>query len=241
MLSAFIQDDLMDREINCDDITDMILLEKLFFVEFITIYKDIFKNDKKFWQYFRDDMFYFTKMVSKEKNGFSSTNNLIDDNIITIISGKAHLLKLSVVAICILSEKEYLLNAFYIAIDKLLYTLQILDDLLDWKDDLKNQSTNVVLNKVMEHIGYNDALTLDEEYVKKELTYGNVLQEFVEALHENAKTFDEIPLEGNSFLKECNLYIIKLFKNATYKYIEMKKLIKVGSFFCWLENQYNFD
>ena len=55
---AFIQDDIIDREIEDKDISKMIVLGNLYFSEFMSIYRKVFKNHEKIWDYydFYDDL-----------------------------------------------------------------------------------------------------------------------------------------------------------------------------------------
>ncbi|MFZ5985749.1 MAG: class 1 isoprenoid biosynthesis enzyme [Bacillota bacterium] len=235
MLFAFIQDDVMDGELDSSDVANMLSLGNLFFTDFIEAYREIFGSDMKFWEYFRECMMKWTKMVAYEKRGYKAGCDLLNDEIISLASGKAGLVKLAAAAVCILSGKEEMLSSFCMAVDRVLYSLQIADDYVDWKDDLKGRSTNLLLYEAMKAVGIDDISSLKETHVKRELIFGGILNRFAQVLYKNSNKLEKIPLGDNPYFKGFNLHLLSFIEAEARKYNERKRAAELGGFFYWIE------
>ena len=113
MLFAFIQDDIIDREIEDKDISKMIVLGNLYFSEFMSIYRKVFKNHEKIWDYYDFYMKKWSKSIVDEQININKKIPLQKDKMVSLISAKAELIKIAVVGICILAKREELLDMYF--------------------------------------------------------------------------------------------------------------------------------
>lgn len=235
MLFAFTQDDVMDNDIGSLDKADMLSLGNLFFTDFIELYRDVLGADPRFWRYFRLHMRKWAEAVASEKRGFRISDNLLDEEILSVVSGKADPVKLAAVAVCVMTDREEWIDKFSMAVDRVLFSLQIADDCADWREDLKNRNTNLLLHEVMRKYRVSNIESLNESDIKTEVFLGDIMDIVVKALRDNSKRLEEISLEGNPYFKGFNQHLLDIMETNAKACNERKRAAELGGFFYWYE------
>lgn len=235
MLFAFIQDDIIDREMEDIEIPEMILLGNLYFSEFMTIYRNVFKRHEEIWDYYDFYMKKWCKSLVDEKININSKMSLESEKMVSLISAKAELIKIAVAAICILSQKEEQLDMYFKAVDKVLFSLQIADDYMDWEKDLKCGNTNILLREFIRKRGIKCGEGIKESDVREEIIFGNLLDDLCMALIKNSDNLNSIIGNQNIYIKEYNDSILN-FMNVQREYcLEKRREVKLGGFFSWVD------
>lgn len=235
MLFAFIQDDLIDKEIKHEDIAKMITLGNLFFSEFMSIYREVFKNHKKIWDYYDFYMRKWSKCIIDEQAIINSKTSLLSKKTIDLVSGKAELVKIAAVGICVLAEKEKLLDIYFRAIDRILFSLQIADDYVDWKEDLKRGNPNTLLREFMDKRDIKSYEYIKESDVKEEIIFGTIVDNLYMALIKNSHKLDLIIEDKNMYIKEYNDGILSFIEKEREICLETMRKIQLGGFFSWID------
>lgn len=235
MLFAFIQDDIIDREIEDEDIPIMIILGNLYFSEFMFIYREVFKGYEKIWDYYNFYMKKWSKFILDEKININNSMPLDSDKMVSLISGKAELIKIAVAAICILAKKEELLDMYFKAVDRVLFSLQVADDYIDWKKDLKRGNGNILLKEFTKKRKLKCYKDIREFDVKEEMIFGSLLNDLYMLLVKNSHKLDLIIGDKNMYIKEFNDSILKFMKSQMEIYLERRKEVKLGGFFNWVD------
>ncbi|MDQ2084848.1 hypothetical protein RBH29_00160 [Herbivorax sp. ANBcel31] len=235
MLFAFIQDDLIDREIELKDMPEMISLGNLFFLEFMSIYREIFESHKKIWDYYDFYMKRWSKSITDEQKNINNEISLLEEEMVSIVSSKAELVKIAVTGICVLSKKEKLLNIYSKAVDKILFSLQIADDYIDWEKDLKKSNTNILLREFMKKEGIKYSMDIKASDVKEEIIFGTIVDKLCTVLRENSYNLNLMIEDKNIYIKEYNNSILGFMEDQRRKCLEKKRKIEMGGFSNWVD------
>jgi hypothetical protein len=140
MLYFFIQDDLMDTA--PVEWKQQLALGNLFYLEFLEIYRDEFPSDSPFWLYFRTYITEWADSVTNENDQDYFKHQP------TRVATKASPLKLASTGALLLSNKADTIDIVTDFIDHVLVTLQMVDDWVDWQDDLEEGSYNCLLSMI---------------------------------------------------------------------------------------------
>ncbi|TYQ16550.1 UNVERIFIED_CONTAM: geranylgeranyl pyrophosphate synthase [Acetivibrio alkalicellulosi] len=235
MLFAFIQDDVIDGEMEPQIIREMLSLGNLFFSEFMGIYREVFKDKPGIWNYYELYMKNWCRGIFFEQKNISTKIELVEDETVCLITDRAELVKVSAAAICVLSEKEEMIDIYSKSIERVLFSLQIADDYIDWKEDIKNKNSNILLYKIMERRNLKNLSQIKVEDVKNELIFGKLIDWLCIILHENTKKLKKILYNQNLYIEEYNNSILNYMENECSKYYEKKRAIELGGFSYWIE------
>lgn len=170
MLYFFIQDDLMDGPSSKDK--SQLILGNLFYLHFLDIYRSYFSSDSPFWTYFHQYIREWSDSLINEnhRDYFQSDPSMI--------AKKSGPLKLSSTGILLLSGQEYLIPPISDLIDRVLITLQMSDDWIDWHEDLADGNYNSLLSMIKNEHYPNQTLT--EDTVKISIYVRSIMKRYVD-------------------------------------------------------------
>lgn len=153
MLYFFIQDDLMDAP--PPEWKERLVLANLLHAILVELYVPLFPASSPFWSYYRQYVTEWAFGVTTEHTG----DDWIDRPI--CIAHKASPVKLASSGFMLLSGCDESIPAVSAMIDQVLITLQMADDLADWRDDVRQGNANCLLSMIRNE---------QEGFGKRELT-----------------------------------------------------------------------
>lgn len=195
MLYYFIQDDIMDSLQDSPSphhAKQHLALANLLYYEFLAMYQALFPADSEFWQHFQAYQNEWSEGVIHESSEDYFAVNPI------YVAKKAAPVKLGSTAALLLSNRADLIPDVNEMMNRVLLTLQMMDDWMDWKQDLADGSYNCLLSLIKSDLGrsWNDALSDSEAqdaiYIRNLLqpyadiaaaTHGELLASGMEAPH----------------------------------------------------------
>ncbi|AJS57385.1 class 1 isoprenoid biosynthesis enzyme [Paenibacillus sp. IHBB 10380] len=170
MLYFFIQDDLMDEPSNSD--RSQLILSNLFYLHFLDIYRSYFASDSPFWTYFNQYIREWSDGLTNEnhKDYFQSDPSMI--------AKKSAPLKLSSTGILLLSGQNDLIPTVSDLVERVLITLQMSDDWVDWQEDLADGNYNSLLSMIKKEHYPHQILTVDS--VKTSIYVRSIMKNYVD-------------------------------------------------------------
>ncbi|GFN32991.1 hypothetical protein [Paenibacillus xylaniclasticus] len=155
MLYFFIQDDLMDS--HQKDWKNKLALGNLFQTTYLDLYRRLFTSESSFWRYYRQYVEEWSIRVTS-----ASTYNLFE-HAPASLAGKASPVKLASTGAMLLGDKEPLVEEASHLIDHVLATLQMVDDWIDWEEDLLEGSDNSFVDfiRLQQQLQITDTVTAE--------------------------------------------------------------------------------
>ncbi|MEW9698234.1 hypothetical protein [Paenibacillus sp. SI8] len=187
MLYFFIQDDIMDSTTH--EHKAKLPLSNLFYLQFLSIYRELFPPDSTFWIYFEEYIIEWSEAVTNENNA----NYFIDD--IGKVAKKASPIKFASTGALLLSNQPHLIPSTSRAIDQVLVTLQMLDDWADWQEDLKDDAYNCLLAMLSSHLQLAPESQLSAETVKQYVYVHDFLLHYSQIASSQHQQFIQLDLE----------------------------------------------
>jgi hypothetical protein len=222
MLYFFIQDDWIDS--TSPQPIEQLPLGNLFILEYLDIYKQYFPSDSPFWSFFKEYVTEWAESVANERNQNYFINN------IRMIAKKAGPVKLASTGALLLSNQADLIPKLSDSIDHVLITLQMVDDWVDWKEDLeqKNYNSLLAMLKAQLQLRYDQELTV--ESVKKSIFIQGFLNDYVKTAEAN-----HVYLHGALGLNAPHLLafhssLIQHLTDAAAKIEREKQALALGGF-----------
>ncbi|NEW07853.1 hypothetical protein GK047_17780 [Paenibacillus sp. SYP-B3998] len=161
MLYFFIQDDIMDS--STSEHKEKLPSGNLFYLQFLTIYRDLFPSESPFWTYYNEYVIEWSDAVTNE----SQANYFMND--IRMVAKKASPVKIASTGALLLSNRTQLVSEVSRAIEHVLVTLQMLDDWADWEQDLEDASYNCLLAMLHAHLKLPLHIPLSKEVIKQQV------------------------------------------------------------------------
>lgn len=172
MLYYFIQDDIMDSPTGAH--RDKLPLGNLFYLQFLSMYRELFPQESAFWTYFNEYILEWSEAVTNEGNA----NYFMKD--IRMVSKKASPVKFASTGALLLSDQSSLVPDVSNAIDQVLVTLQMLDDWADWQEDLQDGSYNCLLAMISTQLQLPPDRPVTEELVKQHIYVHDFLTHYAQ-------------------------------------------------------------
>ena len=153
------------------------------------------------------------------------------------LAHKSSPIKLTAAALCALAGREELLEEFEAAIDLVLATLQLSDDLADWEQDLAEDSGNALLLLIRSGMAEPDK-PLTAEAVKQAIFVSQALVPYLEVAERHHRALSELAISDsvpglvsfhNSLLEELRDIALRVSR-------EREQLLQ-GGFHYWLYKQ----
>ncbi|WP_168119730.1 hypothetical protein [Paenibacillus sp. HB172176] len=146
MLYFFNQDDLMDSKWD-STMKQRSALGNLFYLDMLASFRELFASNSPFWSYFNRYVTEWADSVVNEVSG----NYFLHDLLRT--AGKASPVKLASTAAWLLASEPERIPVMEEGIDRVLVTLQMLDDWADWKEDWEEGNYNGLLALIEAEFG----------------------------------------------------------------------------------------
>jgi hypothetical protein len=164
-LSVDIKDEVKDKLVND---YKLVLLSDRLLISAVEIFRVTMGENKSFWTYFNDclDQNINIRINENEITAVETPiNKPIDSKrflskYYSVCEGGAFL-RPAAIACAILARKENQIQHLSNAIDLYHIGLKIIDDYLDWEEDLEYDSQSLFLNCVREWVGYKNIQKLD--------------------------------------------------------------------------------
>lgn len=200
MLYFFAQDDLIDSE-NCENRSEKVLLANLYFGDFIKEYQRLFASESSFWTAFQRHISEWVICNHWEKTTHRNVYADYTEEDLIRLAGKTAPLKIVCDALVQLSGREELVETVYEAIDAVLVSMQMVDDLGDWEKDIVDGNGTYFLTEAMK---YNrliewDALTVTN--VRQALYFGGLVEKLIVVIERNGSKLEKLPLDIPYFKK----------------------------------------
>ncbi|WP_127529516.1 hypothetical protein [Paenibacillus kobensis] len=179
MLYFFIQDDLMDNP--PAGWKHQLALGNLFQTTYSDLYRELFPSDSPFWRYHRQYVEEWSLRVTsaQERNCFEYAPESL--------AGKASPVKLASTGAMLLGGQDSRIEEVSGLIDRVLATLQMVDDWMDWEEDLHEESDNSLIDMIRQQQQLSMKDTVTPELANRCLFTTDVMSQFyfyVSAQHE---------------------------------------------------------
>ncbi|MBN1302674.1 MAG: hypothetical protein JW995_15755 [Melioribacteraceae bacterium] len=187
---------LLDGFLDTHSGTTLISLHKLHENSLLKIV-NIFPPGSSFWRYFEAYGKDFFDAVMKERSLGKKTGNeeYSYDNFKEIAIAKSAVAKCATAGLLSLSEYKFENDPFITTQDQFHIGLQIIDDFVDWKDDLRNNRNSFLLNMAFQD---KDVLNAIEKGADKENVIGKYVYLSVSSIDLIQKAADHF-----KYAKEC--------------------------------------
>ncbi|CAM2976101.1 hypothetical protein PASE110613_10300 [Paenibacillus sediminis] len=183
MLYFFVQDDLMDTA--PEEWKEQLALANLFYVEFLEMYREHFPSDSPLWSYFRTYITEWTLTVVHENDADYFYHHA------AMIAKKAGPLKLASTAALLLNGQAELISVVSSMVDRVLLTLQMMDDFVDWSEDLLQGSYNCLISLISSTYQIAPG-QITEEVVNQALYLKGIMNPYAEMAAGNHKYIEKM-------------------------------------------------
>jgi len=214
---------------------DLLPLGNLFLIDFLDKYRSLFPEASNFWAYFRNYFVEWAESVIWEQQEHQRQNKTYAREDLILVAHKAAPLKIPSAAACILGGCKDEIEKLASCIDHIVITIQLLDDLSDWRDDHAIGSCSFFLSLVMNYCGIENFDGLDESHVRKAVYMGGILDEMFEIVHENHSVIKSVS-EYYPYLTEYHTFLYNKFKSLMDEIQEEKNNRMQGGFMYMLKN-----
>lgn len=229
-----VQDAVMDTEPG-EYKADLLPLGNLFLFDFINHYHELLPNDSLFRQSMRQYFQEWAYSTRWERETFWTQHQRMTTNDLKIIAHKAAPVKIINAAMAILSGKPEVIGPLDTMIDTILISAQLLDDCVDWREDLKDGNCTYFLSQVMRHNNLTDFAALNESLIKKAVYFGDIIQEIFIIVKNNHRLLKKTREPSVPYLIAFHETFLKSFVEILQRVQKQKKAILAGGFSNWLD------
>lgn len=220
-----IVDDVMDNPHSSPQ--EWLPLANLLQLEFISIYNTYFPAESPFWNYYRTYLQQWAEAVTHENRKDYFRDSPLG------MAHKAAPVKLSIASSMILSGQTELIPVLEDAVDHTLITLQMLDDLKDWKKDLEDNNYNSLIAFVRIEERVSSEEVLSEEMIEQAIFIGDCLLRYAEfALAKHIHV--EVVQQHAPHLRDFNHYLLEELQNIAVTIRNDRILLEKGGLNYWL-------
>ncbi len=231
MLYFFVQDDLMDT--NPPEWKEQLALGNLFYLEFLEIYRSHFPPGSPFWFYYKEYIAEWAASVANEqKEDYFQTRP-------KMAAQKASPVKLASTGALLLSNQARLIPSVSDCVDHVLITLQMVDDWVDWKEDLETGNDNGMLSFIRSELQLHPDHPLTEEEVTKSLYVDCSLGRYAAAAAANREQLCRIGVQIPHLYAFHETLLHSLVQDARNIEEEKNNLLRGGLHY-WLSKNSNF-
>lgn len=225
MLYFFIQDDLMDSIEQQPK--EVLPLGNLFYLEFLEIYRRYFPSESVFWIYLNEYVREWSESVTleKEQDFFQSR--------IHRVAKKASPVKLASTGALLLADQADQIPMVSSSIDLTLITLQMVDDWMDWEQDLTEGAYNCLLSLIQAERKPLSDQELTAEEVKKSLYIHGSLSRYALMAEANHTHLLDCTVQAPHLLSFHESLLTSLNQDAAKIHKDRNRLA-LGGFYDWL-------
>ncbi|WP_010247353.1 class 1 isoprenoid biosynthesis enzyme [Acetivibrio cellulolyticus] len=199
MLYFLIQDDIIDQPA-CKNKGTLLPLGNLFMLDFMHCYHELFPAGSPFWTYLQEYTYIWSKSMLWENTDVDSTQTAFTSEDLNIMAYKAAPLKVAAVAACLLGDKKELIKPISDTVDLILTSLQVVDDWIDWQEDLISGNRNYILSGVLSKKGIHSYSMLNEADVKRTLFFSDVLVDLFSIIDSNHLKISDLGKDAFPYL-----------------------------------------
>jgi len=179
VVCAGIQDKVMDSKKKVSKYAKLLPLSNLFFVQFYQIYQSLFTSGNKSWDYLQGYFVNYAEAAIYEHDLINDVNIDLLTMDLKILADKASPIKHVVTSACLLTGREDEIDGFNILFDKLLISLQLLDDWIDIEKDWKDRSMTPVLKEVLQFNQVGALEDLTQEMINGATVFGKIDEKLI--------------------------------------------------------------
>ncbi|MFK8101007.1 MAG: hypothetical protein AB8G15_00715 [Saprospiraceae bacterium] len=119
----------------------------------------LFPVDHAFWEYYNKyNRQFIQACLLEQKLHFKKIQTYSRESFNTIAAGKATIAKVPIIAMCFLADQSSFIPKLELSIDHYFTGLQLKDDLIDWRIDLKEKRYSYLLTQVIRDKKWEDQL-----------------------------------------------------------------------------------
>ncbi|MUT68434.1 hypothetical protein [Paenibacillus sp. NEAU-GSW1] len=226
MLHYFILDDCMDSEVA--DAKQKLAIGHLFYSISQRQFIELFDAESPFWTYLRQYEEQWAVCVTSE-----NAADYFQTDLLRIADKAAPIISLATGAL-LLSDREHLVKDAEILIANVLVTLQMADDLADWKEDLADGSYNCLLSLVKLEYGITEG-SPTEKQVNDAIFIRNMMKKYAETAGRIA-TIVKLSSVKSTHLMQFNQSICDNITNVAASLEQNRKQRMAGGFHYFLSN-----
>ncbi|MNS16938.1 hypothetical protein D3C72_486020 [compost metagenome] len=225
MLYFQIIDDVMDSP--GEGSQEILPLANLLQLEFISIYSSYFPAESSFWGYYRTYLQQWAEAVTHENQ-----ENYYLDNPVGM-AHKAAPVKLSVAGSLILSDQIPLIPRLEDATDYALITLQMLDDVMDWKKDMEEANYNSLVAFVRAELKIPADQVISEEQIEQAIYIDDCLIRYSEQALTNHLQVQAV-YELAPHLRDFSHHLLEELLGVTKNIEKDRMMLQTGGLNYWL-------
>ncbi|USB34007.1 hypothetical protein [Paenibacillus sp. YPG26] len=218
-------DDVMDSP--GEGSAEILPLANLLQLEFISIYSSYFPADSPFWGYYRTYLQQWAEAVTQENQ-----ENFFIEHLVRM-AHKAAPVKLAVAGSLILSDQVHLIPRLEDATDYALITLQMLDDVMDWKKDLGERNYNSLVAFVRAELKIPDEQGISHEQIEQAIYIDDCLIRYSEQASANHVQVQAVH-ELAPHLIDFSHHLLEELQNVTRNIERDRMLLQSGGLNYWL-------
>ncbi|MNX96847.1 hypothetical protein D3C86_1291880 [compost metagenome] len=206
---------------------ELLPLANLLQLEFINIYSSYFPAESPFWDYYRTYLKQWADAVTHENQ-----ENYYLDNPVRM-AHKAAPIKLSVAGSLILSDQIPLIPRLEDATDYALITLQMLDDVMDWKKDMEEANYNSLVAFVRAELKIPADQVISEEQIEQAIYIDDCLIRYSEQALTNHLQVQAV-YELAPHLRDFSHHLLEELLGVTKNIEKDRTMLQTGGLNYWL-------
>lgn len=143
-LHIFVEDKIIDQG---SGKTEIVLLSNILLHKALHNLYRLFQHDSDYWKYF--DAYYEEYIIAllNEKQNVWQMHD--QKEFVEISKGKSSLLKCILCGLAILGDKKHVLPVLNRTLDYFVVALQLMDDIVDWKEDFESKQLSPMLHSAI--------------------------------------------------------------------------------------------
>lgn len=206
---------------------ELLPLANLLQQQFFHIYSSYFPAESAFWDYYRIYLQQWADAVTYENQ-----ENYFLDNPVRM-AHKAAPIKLSVASSLMMSGQISLIPQLEDATDYALITLQMLDDVMDWKKDMKEANYNSLVAFVRAELQIPADQAVSAEQIEQVIYIKDGLNRYAEQAAANHLQVEAIN-ELVPHLRDFSYHLLEELRNAAENIEKDRMLLQTGGLNYWL-------
>lgn len=228
MMYYHLLDDLMDNPEA--RFKHQLPLADMIHFEFMSIYREYFPTGSPFWSYFRKYIAEWADAVTHE----NSSNFFLENPI--RIAHKAAPVKLTVAAVCLLSNQEENIPTLEDSVDTVLITLQMLDDWMDWEKDLTEGSYNCLVGLIETKQQLTEQRRPAPDEIRQAIYTQDILLEYAQQAEAHHQSLSNVRCYA-PHLYDFHEFLVLNIRQAAEQIVKDRKLLENGGLEYWLSKK----
>jgi len=170
---VFLQDRIMDESEG--QWTKLSPFGTVLFTEMMKQYQALFSVDSPFWNYLEQYITEWLQSVSwEEASHWDKLQDYSEDDLL-LIARKAAVFKLSAMPVALLAKRDETVEPLAQYVDYTQVVFDLIDQLRDWRQDLRDRHYGYLLTKVILTAGWSDSTSPSEGFVQRAFLVTDVL------------------------------------------------------------------